>query len=75
MVGCLKLRKNAKIQAIARHVQSQGLMEIVNNLDNDNKLDNEGGTDSESSDDDMDEVKKTCYFIFKVILIPLNFKR
>ena len=57
MTGCLRLKKNAKIQAIAKHVRSQGLMEYAK-LDNDEEIDEEESSDSESSDDGMDEVQQ-----------------
>ena len=50
MIGCLKLRKNAK------NVKSHGLMEYANRVDNDEEVDKEESSYSESSDDDMDEV-------------------
>ncbi len=56
MIGCLKLRKNAKIHAIAMHIKSHGLMEYANKVDNDEEVDEEESSYSESSDDDMDEV-------------------
>ena len=54
MMGCLKLKKNAKIEAIAKHVTSQGLKDHVKQTKD---LVEEESEDSELSDDDgMDEV-------------------